>query len=228
MLVGIHQPHYVPWLRYFEKIARCDAFVVLDNIQFSKNGWQNRNAIKGPQGRQLLTVPVHAHQDAAINEVTIDNKVHWQAKHWKSIEQAYRRAPHFDQYAPALKVVYEKEWTHLHELNAHMLAIYLEALAIKTPITYASDLNVLGTATDRLVNIIHAVGGDAYYSGAHALEVYLDADALAAAGIALKLQQWTPPVYPQLHGDFLPDLSIIDLLMNCGPDSLAIVMGDQT
>jgi hypothetical protein len=98
-------------------------------------------------------------------------------------------------------------------------------LGITTSIVYASDLDVPGAATDRLVNLIKAVGGDAYYSGAYATEVYLDARMLQDAGIRLELQHWRAPVYPQLHGEFVPDLSIMDLLMNCGPDSLEVLMG---
>jgi hypothetical protein len=111
----------------------------------------------------------------------------------------------------------------LNDLNRHMLPFFLQALSINTPVVYASDLNVPGTATERLVNLINAVGGDAYYSGAYATEAYLDAQMLKEAGICLELQHWRAPAYAQLHGDFVPDLSIIDLLMNCGPDSLAVI-----
>jgi hypothetical protein len=108
-----------------------------------------------------------------------------------------------------------------------MLNLFLDLLEIDTPVVYASDLNVKGTATDRLVNLVHAVGGDAYYSGAYALETYLDAAALERAGIALRIQEWSAPEYPQLHGTFVPDLSIIDLLMNCGPASRQKLLGES-
>ena len=105
-----------------------------------------------------------------------------------------------------------------------MLHAWLNLLEIDTPIHYASQLDVPGTATARLVNLIHAVGGDAYYSGAYALEAYLDASVLAEAGIALKLQRWNPPVYAQGPGAFLSDLSIVDIWAHCGPQARALIL----
>lgn len=223
MLVGIHQLHYLPWLRYFEKIHRSDTFVVLDNIQFNKNGWQNRNAVKGAAGRVLLTAPVYAKEGQTLDEVRLNNGTNWRKKHWRTIEQNYAKAPFFSEHAPFLEDAYMREWEFLNALNRHMLDYYIQALGITTCIVYASDFDVPGIATERLVNLIHAVGGDTYYSGAHALEVYLDADMLDEAGIGLELQHWEAPVYPQRHGAFVPDLAIIDLIMNCGPESLAIL-----
>jgi len=225
MLVGIHQLHYLPWLRYVEKIARCDAFVVLDNIQYNKNGWQNRNRIKSAQGPQLLSVPVFARNQQRLDEVRIDSSRNWGKKHWRSLEQSYAKAPFFDAYRVFLKEAYARDWKTLNDLNRHMLGEYLRLLGIETPIHYASDLDAPGEATERLVNLIHAVGGDAYYSGAYALEAYLDERELDAAGIGLVLQQWESPEYPQLHGAYEPDLSIVDLMMNCGSASLQVLMG---
>ena len=225
MLIGIHQPHYLPWLRYFEKIARADVFIVLDNIQYSKNGWQNRNRIRTANGAATLTVPVQARLGQSIDTVSIDNQHRWQKKHWASLRQNYARAPYWDRYADALEDAYTREWRTLNELNAFMLTRFLEMLEIDTRIEYASRLGVAGVATERLVNLVRAVGGTAYYSGAYALEVYLDEDELARAGIELVLQEWRAPAYPQVHGgEFVPDLAIVDLLMNCGPESRDILL----
>jgi WbqC-like protein family len=224
MLVGIHQPHYLPWLRYFEKIARSDVFVALDNIQFSKNGWQNRNKVKTATGTTVLTVPVATGLGDTLDQVGITPGAPWRRKHWRTIEQAYGKAPHFDAYAPTLAGVYERNWDSLNGLNRHMLDCFVKWLGIDTPIVYASDLNVPGTATERLVNLVKAVDGDTYYTGAFALDEYLDETLFEKAGIALRVQEWHAPVYPQLHGEFVPDLSILDLLMNCGPESLDIIM----
>jgi hypothetical protein len=223
MRVGIHQLHYLPWLRYLHKIMRCDVFVILDNIQFNKNGWQNRNRIKGAAGPVLLTVPVHAPYQASLDAVGIDTTHAWRRKHWNTIDQAYRKAPFFSQYAPRLEEIYAKEWHRLNDLNAAMLDLYFTALAIPTRIVYASTLGVPGEATDRLINLMRAVGGTRYYSGAYALQAYLDENRLRDENIALDLQEWASPVYPQLHGDYVPDLSIVDLLMNCGPESRAVL-----
>lgn len=225
MLVGIHQLHYLPWLRYFEKIARSDAFVLLDDIQFSKNGWQNRNKVKTANGVAVLTVPVRTKAGQTLDEVRIHNAVPWRKKHWRTIEQAYAHAPYFEDYAPFLHKVYAREWERLNDLNFHMLRFYLDALGIETPVSRSSMLNVPGEATERLVNLVKAVGGDTYYSGAFALDAYLDAALLEANGIALELQEWTAPEYAQLHGAFERDLSVVDLLMNCGPNALDVLCG---
>jgi len=225
VLVGIHQPHYLPWLRYFEKIARADVFIVLDTIQYSKNGWQNRNRIRTADGSTLLTVPVHARLGQTLDTIEIDNGARWRTKHWATIRQQYARAPYWKRYATDLEEAYARDWRTLNELNDFMLGRFLRMLGIDTRIEYASRLDAPGTATQRLINLVKAVDGTAYYSGAYALEVYLDAGELEAASIDLVLQQWQSPVYPQVHGgEFVPDLSIVDLLMNCGPESREILL----
>lgn len=228
MLVGIHQLHYLPWLRYFEKIQRGDVFVVLDDIQFNKNGWQNRNKVKTANGVALLTVPVYMKAGQRLDEVRIHKDAPWRQKHYRTIAQGYGKAPYFKDYAAFLRETYARDWTFLNDLNRDMLAFFLDALGIDTPVVYSSDVRVPGTATERLVNLIKAVGGDAYYSGAYALETYLDAELLDRNGIALELQHWHAPEYAQRHGEFVPDLSVVDLLMNCGPDSLNVLCGQLT
>lgn len=223
MLVGIHQPHYLPWLRYFEKIARSDVFIVLDDIQFSKNGWQNRNKVKSASGPLLLSVPILAKDRQRLPDARIDNATGWARKHWKTLEQCYGPSPFFEAQAPFLEEIYTRTWEFLNDLNRHMLAYFVGELAIESTIVYASELNVAGEATERLINLIRAVGGDSYYSGSYALDAYLDAQALDAAGIQLELQQWEPPVYTQRYGNFESDLAIVDLLMNEGPRSLACI-----
>ena len=228
MRVGIHQLHYLPWLRYFEKIARCDVFIVLDNIQFNKNGWQNRNKVKTAAGPTLLTVPVYDKYAQTLEAVTINNSVAWNRKHARTIQQAYAKAPFLAQHAPFLQDTYSHPWERLNDLNRYMLDYFVCALGITTRIVYASELQVPGVATERLINLIKAVDGTHYYSGAYALDAYLDATQLADAGLALVLQEWHAPTYSQLNGAFVPDLSVIDLLLNCGPMSLRVLLGEPT
>lgn len=220
MLVGIHQLHYLPWLRYFEKIARSDVFIVLDNIQFNKNGWQNRNKIKTAQGAQVLTAPIQHHHAQRLDEVALSSDPRWKKKHHRSLEQAYGASPFYKDHTDFLSDCYTRSWTMLNELNRHMLHYWLEALGIQTDIVYASNLNVPGEATERLIHLIKAVGGTQYYSGAYALEAYLDGTALEAAGIELVLQEWQAPTYPQRFGEFIPDLAVVDILMQLGPEAL--------
>ena len=173
----------------------------------------------------MLTVPVFEHLGQTLDEVRIDNKRPWARKHWRSIEQHYRRAPYFDTHAAWLAPIYARPWEYLNDLNRTMLRAFVEQLGIQTPLVFASALNVPGEATDRLINLIKAVGGDAYLSGAHAVETYLEAEALANAGIELCIQQWTAPTYPQCSSPFVPELSILDLLLNCGPEAGVVLAG---
>ena len=223
MLVAIHQLHYLPWMRYFEKIARADVFIVLDDIQYNKGGWQNRNKIKTSAGPLVLTVPVLSKDRQRLDEVRINNTVDWRRKHFRSIEQAYRSARYWTAYKPFLAGSYDRDWIALNDLNAHMLTYFLDALGIQKPVHFSSELNVPGAATERLINLIQAVDGDTYYTGAYALDAYLDTALLKSSGIRIELQHWKPPVHPQLHGEFAPDLSVLDVLLNCGPATLDVV-----
>ncbi len=225
MRIAIHQPHYLPWPRYFDKIMRADVFVVLDTVQYNKNGWQNRNRIKAPSGPLLLTVPVHASLGQTLDKVTVRSTEPWAKKHARSIEQAYRRAPYFARYWEFLEAAYARPWTTLNELNQYFLGWFVESLGIRTRIVYASQLDVPGIATERLVNLVKLLGGSTYLSGAYATEAYLEMALFREAGIAVELQEWHAPTYPQLHGEFIPELSTLDLLMNCGGKSLRVIQG---
>jgi hypothetical protein len=226
MLVGIHQPHYLPWLRYLEKIARSDVFIVLDDVQYEKNGFQNRNKIKTAQGWSYLTVPVLKPTLRPICEIEIDKKSGWAEKHRRAIEMSYRKAPYFAEYWPALDKLYRAEWSRLGDLNSAMLEVYVRQLGITTPLRFSSRMAVAGEATERLVNLCRAVGGDEYLSGAYAIHAYLDPSVMRDAGIRLAFQEWKAPEYPQLYpaAGFIPDLSIVDLLFNAGPQSLELLL----
>jgi hypothetical protein len=226
MLVAIHQSHYLPWLRYFEKIARSDLFVVLDDVQYTKNGFQNRGKIKTAQGWSYLTVPVRKPLQRSIREIEIDPQSSWREKHRRALEMSYGKAPFFADHWPEIAAVYDREWTHLAALNRALLDVLLRQLEIHTPVVYSSELPTSGRNTERLAELCHAVGGDTYLSGRHALQAYLDPAVLAAAGIRLAFQEWQAPVYSQLYpsAGFVPDLAILDLLFNEGPRAREILL----
>lgn len=230
MLVAIHQLHYLPWLRYMEKIARADVFVVLDDVQYEKNGYQNRNRIKHADGWMYLTVPVKERAGQLLHEVEIAEAGAWGEKHWRALQANYSKARHFKQYGEAFAGIYQRSWTHLNALNWDLLSYLCLALGIETPLVRSSQLGVEGKATERLIQICRAVGADRYYSGSHAAQTYLDAAAMEAAGIEIIVQEWTCPAYRQCFPQqaFIPDLSVIDLLLNEGPLSLDILQcGEQ-
>jgi hypothetical protein len=141
VLVSIHQPHYLPWLRYFEKISRSDVFIVLDDVQYEKNGFQNRGKIKTPQGWIYLTVPILKPTQRPISTIQVDNSVNWREKHRRALEMNYGKAPFFGQYWPELLAIYEREWTHLQALNRAMLELFLGQLEIRTRIVYSGAVS---------------------------------------------------------------------------------------
>jgi len=226
MILSAHQLHYLPWLRYFHKIAESDVFVVMDNIQFNKNGWQNRNKIKCANGWMYLTVPIYNKFQQRIDEVKIDNNQNWRAKHWNALVCNYSKAPYFKEYKDFFEKIYLREWVDLNQINYEMFYFYLDVLGIKTKIVKASDLKVEGTDTMRLANICKALGADTYHSGAYALEVYLDEKIMTDAGIKITLQDWHCPQYQQqfMKAGFVPDLAIVDLIFNHGPESADIIL----
>ena len=226
MILAAHQLHYLPWLRYFHKLASADTFVVLDNIQFNKNGWQNRNKIKTPQGESILTVPVLHKFQQLLSEVQIDHKQPWRRKHWGALETHYRRAPHFKNHEVFFKRLYETSWETLNDLNYEILFYLLKTLGVQTRVVRSSELSLKGEASERLVGICKELGARAYLTGSYAAEVYLDTGLFKREGIELLYQEFECPHYPQLYPEkgFIPELSIVDLLFNGGPKSLEILL----
>jgi hypothetical protein len=227
MRVAIHQPHYLPWLRYVEKIASSDLFILLDDVAFTTRGWQNRNKIKGPNGWMYLTVPVTAKWNEPINEVGIAHEDwgNWGEKHLRALEANYSRAPYFKAHMPWLQEIYCRKWTRLGELDDAYLRCLLDQMGVHTPVVNSSDLNVGGVGTTRLLNLCKAVGAASYYSGAYAANAYMDTAMFEEAGIGLELQHWRCPEYRQQFpkAGFVPDMAIVDLLFNEGPDALDIL-----
>lgn len=227
MIVGIHQLHYLPWLRYFHKIMNSDVFVVYDDVQFTKNDWQNRNRIKGANNDIILTVPIIQRHQQNLQEVEINNTIRWSDKHWKSLLTHYNQAKYFLEHKDFFCDIYAKDWQRLNDLNRELLLYLVDALGIKTEIVFSSNLNIKGNGTIRLINVCRAVGADTYLSGMHAVEEYLDVNQFEQEGIKLITQNWRCPQYEQLfmRQGFVKDLSIVDLLFNCGNRSLEILTG---
>lgn len=219
--LAAHQPQYLPWLGYFDKMAQVDVFVLLDNVQFKKNEWQNRNRIKGPSGPQWLTVPVRHKFPQSIAEVRVRESEPWRRKHLRALETNYGKAPSFDDEMPALQAVLERPWSELAQLNIELVRLMARRLGIDTEIRLGSEFAARAHPTLRLVDLCIALGADTYLSGAGG--DYLEREAFTDADIELRFQAYGHPVYPQLWGAFEPYLSIVDLLMNCGPDSASIV-----
>jgi hypothetical protein len=221
----ILQPSYLPWLGCFAQLHRCDVFVAYDDVQYDKHSWRNRNRIKTAQGVQWLTVPVRTHRcgQPNIREVQIDNATDWRKKHLASLSQSYARAPHFADYIGLFARLCERPWTYLLDLNLAFLTALADALGLKREIRLASELGVTGERVQRLIEICKCVGATHFYEGAAGRD-YIDDERFRAAGLTIEYQDYRHPVYPQLHGAFEPHLSVADLLLNCGPRSLEILV----
>lgn len=226
MILAAHQLHYLPWLRYFHKLASAETFVVLDNIQFNKNGWQNRNKIKTSSGGSLLTVPVRQKFQQRLDEVQIDSRQTWQRKHWRALESNYRKSPYFKDHESFFRRIYSQSWERLNDLNYEIFIYLLKALGIQTRILRSSELSLKGEGTERLVNLCRELGARTYLSGAYAVEVYLEPELFRQVGVELAFQEYVCPRYPQQFPEagFIPELSMVDLLFNCGPKSLEILL----
>jgi len=226
MIVAIHQPHYLPWLRYVDKAARADVFVLLDDAQFTKNGWQNRNRIKTPQGWTYLTVPAEDPFGRPILEVGICSREGWRKKHWNALRTSYGRVPYFRRYAEAFETIYTREWESLCDLNLHLLEVLFRLLGVRVPMVRSTRLGIPGRATERLVAICRALRADVYLTGDYGAQNHLEIKPFQEAGISVWRQNWSCPVYRQLfpQAGFLPDLSIVDLLFNEGDRALEVLM----
>jgi hypothetical protein len=224
MRVAIHQPQYLPWLGYFHKMMMSDVFVFLDDVQFKKNEFQNRNRIKTAEGASWLTVPVIHHFPQLISEVEINNRRDWRKKHLRTLDMNYRKAPYFDNFFPLFASGLTRDWEYLSPLNIYSIEKISKALGIKKRFIKSSELAPLENgATDRLIDICRKLGADTYISGAGGRS-YLELGKFDEAGIKVQFQEFNHPVYPQLYGKFEPYLSVVDLLFNCGEKSGKIIL----
>jgi len=230
MVLSINQPAYLPWLGYFERIARSDVHVVLDHVQFEKNSFTNRNKIRVKEGTTWLTIPVAT--KGKFGNLEIQNLMFappdkWRAKHWTSLKMTYSRAPYFDQFQQAYEAIYMQEWSGFMPFVRAMLMQHLSDLGIKTPLVFSSEMEANGQKSDLVLNICKALAAKSYLSGAQG-RGYIDKKAFWDAGISLEYQNYLHPVYKQVWPGFESHLGVLDLLFNHGPDSLKILMTDQT
>ena len=229
MIVAIHQPNVFPWLGYFDKIARADVFVVLDDAQFPKKGgtWTNRVQLLSNGKPLWATVPVRRDHSGVlpINEVRINDDEPWREKLLRTLQASYARAPHFKEVFAFVQPLVLNPTGLLAELNLHAIRAVCERLGLETSkLVLASPWGFASTATDRLIEIVRRVGGSAYLCGGGA-GGYQEDEKFAAAGVRLAYQSFQHPTYPQFGDTFTPGLSIVDALMHCGFDGTARLLG---
>lgn len=207
-------------------MRRADIFVYYDDVQFDKHGWRNRNRIKSPQGPAWLTVPVRHHGlgQPRIIEIQIDTRIPWARKHVGSLRQSYSRAPHAKTYLPELEEMLSRPWTHLVDLDMAVVELMARWLHLTPVVLRSSALGIGGEQSERLLRLCQHVGATRYLSGSAARN-YLNVGLFEASGITVHWQDYQHPVYRQQHGAFVPFLSAIDLLLNCGDESRSILEG---
>jgi WbqC-like protein family len=233
MKVAIHQPHFLPWLGYLHRMAQVDAFVLLDHVQFERRNYQNRTMIRMDDEARWLTVPVvQRSQKERIIDKAIDNRPDgakcWASNHFATLRHAYRRAGFFGTYASAIKQLFETQRERLVELNQAGLDILREAFGIATPLVRSSELDLSGARSDLILEICRALGARTLLAGLGASRVYLDVEAFERAGVKIEYHEFRHPEYPQNgSAPFMPGLSAVDLLFNCGPASRDILFADR-
>lgn len=233
MRIGILQPGYLPWLGFFEQMYNTDVFVILDDVQYDKKSWRNRNKIRTKDGWIWLTVPVFTKGSFSqrIQEVCINNEIPWQRKHLKSLETNYQKAPYYKDYIDFFSELYAKEWKYLLDLDMEIIEFVKVQLKLNARMIFSSNLAPCaedpangGAKNEKIINICKKLGADTLYDGESA-ESFIDKALFAKEGITVEFQHYNHPVYAQLFQPFMPYMSIVDLLFNCGNASLDIITG---
>lgn len=217
--VVIHQPDFLPYLGFFHRLLHADKLVLLDDAQFvdgTSRSWTNRDKIKTKQGARWITISVaKAPHGTPINQIRLSEAVDWRANHVRLFEENYRKSDFFAQIFPFIKTLYHQEHSSLLHFNVASIEMLCELLDVRVETRLSSTLGAVGRKNELLVAILEKVGASRYLSGVGA-RAYFEAKPYEDAGIEVVWQEFHHPVYPQLFGDFVPFLSAIDLLFNCG------------
>ncbi len=223
--VAIMQPTYLPWLGYFDLMDQSDVFVWLDSVQFEKRSWQQRNRIKTSAGEQWLTVPVLSKGkfDQKICVVEIDKQRNFSKQHVKALELAYIKSKYFNKYFSKLKLILTRPHKLLVDLNLELIRWLADELGLSPFFLRSSELNVTGKRAELLVNICKTVAASKYISPIGAADYLKTGNVFTNQGIEFAYHQYRHPVYEQLYDEFLPFMSVIDLLFSQGENSLTII-----
>ena len=219
MIVSIHQPNYIPYLGFFDKMIRSDIFVIYDDAQFNKSDFQHRNKIRIFHGWKWLTVPVEK-KAMIIKEIKIKNdlvkkNINWRESHLRDIEQNYKDTQYYHLFKNDIEALYNNKYKKLIDLNIDIIRFLISAFNIKTKLIFSSEFNLNSKGTQRLVEIVDSIGGDIYLSGPMGRN-YLDFNLFKKNGIELKFQEFKHPIYKQRYEGFIPNMSAFDALFSTG------------
>ena len=228
MIVAAHQPLFIPWIGYFDKINKAELFVLGDNIQFTSSGWITRNSIKSNSGTQNLTVPVIQKNrllGKKINEVLIDNQSNskWKRQHLKTFQMNYGKTVYFNEVYTRVNEIYEEPFDFLSDFNIELIKFICGYLKIETKLVLSSAIDAGGSKTDLIIDICHRTNATSFILGMGGSKIYADRKKIESNGITIVEQNFKHPSYNQLFGEFIPSLSVLDILFNEGPNASAII-----
>ncbi|MCW3996528.1 MAG: WbqC family protein [Candidatus Bathyarchaeota archaeon] len=221
MIVTGHQPNYLPWLGFFDKMRRCDVFIIEDNVQFERQGFTNRNRIMTAEGVRWLTVPIeHENKPLLINEVRIANiaEPDWASRHWLTLKHNYCKAPFWSEFSPFFEDAYKREWVLLMDFNMHLIRGIMRFLNIDKPLVMSSSLGAKGKKTELIIAQCKKLGADTQLAGGGCKQ-YIDTKRFDEEGIRLVFQDFKHPSYPQMYEGFVANLSVVDYLFCTGGKS---------
>ena len=217
--VVIHQPDFMPYLGFFDRLLHADIYVVLETAQYvngTSRSWMNRDKIKTEKGEQWITVCVKkAPRETRIKDILLLDDDKWRRNNLGLLHQNYRKAPFYKEIMPYLERLYAGDYLYFWDFSFASIRMLMELFGIEIETVFASDLDPQGKNNDMIVDILNKLGAKTYLSGTGAADYY-DPKVYERAGIRVVWQEFTHPVYPQQFGEFIPYLSSIDLLFNCG------------
>jgi len=221
MIVAGHQPNYLPWLGFFDKIRRSDIFIIEDNVQFERQGFTNRNRIMTSDGVRWISVPIeHANKPLLINEAKIANKGEpdWGKRHWLTLKHNYCKAPYWSEFADFFESTYQREWLLIIDLNMHLIKGIMGFLKIDKPLVLSSALGAQGKKTELIIAQCKKLGADVQLAG-NGCKDYIDNARFDQEKIKLVFQDFSHPIYAQTSEGFVPNLSVVDYLFCTGGKS---------
>jgi hypothetical protein len=227
MIVTIHQPEHLPWIGFFDKMNHADCFILLDNVDYRKRYFQNRNKILTKQGPVYLTVPISNNKvHKKIKDIQV-SEAFSREEYLKTLQRAYARHPYFNDYFPEISKIILSNHTKLADLNIDLIHFFVKALGIKTKIYKASEMDVNGNSSELLLDICKQMNADTYLSGPLGRD-YLDENLFLKNNISVTYHEFNHPIYPQQNSStFISNLSTVDLLFNTGGQSSSYIMSKK-
>jgi hypothetical protein len=215
-ITSIHQPDFIPYFGFFNKINKSDIYVVMDNVQLSKSGWTHRDKIKTTNEIAWITIPIkNIKKKQSIKDCLIDNDINWKKKHLNIITENYKNSKFADEGMELIHSFYKFNSNYLFEFNYNIIIKLFEVLKIKTKNKLLSELNVNGDKNQLLINILNKVDSNTYLSGEGAKN-FIDLNFFNENKIKVIFNNFKHPIYEQINGNFVKDLSLLDIILNCG------------